>query len=44
MMLFSQANFYTHWMTSLFSLTVADRGDVLAVGNPSKERDTLKRK
>lgn len=44
MELFSKATFYTYRMTSPFSLVVVGRGDVLAMGNPSKKRDTWKGK
>lgn len=40
MKIFSEAAFYTYQVTSLFSLATDGRGDVLTIGNPSKERDT----
>lgn len=44
MKLFSQASFYTYQATSLFSLVVDDRGNVLAMASPSKVGDTWKGK
>lgn len=40
MELFSKVTFYAYWMTSLFSLAIIAQGEILAMGNPSKERDT----
>lgn len=42
--LVSQITHNMYQVTYLFSLVVAGRGDVLAAGNPSKERDTWKGK
>lgn len=40
----SEVTYHTYWASSIFSLDGAVRGDFLALGNPSKERDTWKGK
>lgn len=42
--IFSKANYYAYRETSLFSLATIDCGDIMAMGNPSKERDIWKGK
>lgn len=44
MELFSKATFYTYQAASIFSLVAFGHGDVLAMGNTSKARDTWKGK
>lgn len=44
MKLLSQITFHTYQVASLFSLATADRGEVLALENPTKVRDTWKGK
>lgn len=39
MELFSKATLYSYWTCFIFSLVVVGQGDVLAICNPSKERD-----
>lgn len=42
--IFSKANYYAYRATSLFSLATVGCGDIMAMGNPSKERDIWKGK
>lgn len=44
MKLFYEVSFYTYQAASLFSLVTVGRGDVLAMGNPTKGMDTWKGK
>lgn len=41
---FSEVTYYTYQATSMFSLVTTTRADIMAMGNPSKERDTWKGK
>ncbi|CAI8584816.1 unnamed protein product [Vicia faba] len=42
--LLSDVTFYNYWAASLFSLVTGSQSDILAMGNPSKDRDTWKEK